>query len=139
MNGQMMKKKFNEFQCDVCKEMLKSKTGLKQHRKKVHKANTENIQTDVRSKETKEVYKEQEFSKESINCSSQFSCGLCDIIFDSIEDINNHMDDRHQGRWKLGDEDFIMLGDDYASSDEYSKTDEEISFSEDSETQSGEE
>ena len=71
---------------------------------------------------------------------SKFKCDFCEINFHQVKDQNHHMDEMHGGRWKIGDDNVVLLGDDYEeSSDDNSMIDEEISDTESSEIQSGEE
>ena len=46
-----------------------------------------------------------------------YTCVLCKVDFKFVEEMDQHMDDMHEGRWKIGDEDAIWEGDDYEESD----------------------
>jgi hypothetical protein len=85
-------------------------------------------------------YKDEDLPEQIGKFSSnrKLECGLCDVDFHSVEEMNQHMDEEHEGRWKFDDPDVVMLGDDYEES-EYSETDEEVTETENSESQSGEE
>ena len=50
---------------------------------------------------------------------------MCKVDFQSINEMDNHMDDKHEGRWKKYDSDVIREGDKESdSSDEYSESDD---------------
>ena len=120
------------FQCGHCELILKSKTGLKKHKKRIHKSYIEKVVS------VPEMNKSDEKQSNQVN-SRKFECGMCVLDFASGMKMNQHMDGNHGGRWKFDDPDVVLLGDDYQeSSDDYSST-EEFSDSENSETQSGEE
>ena len=70
----------------------------------------------------------------------KFECLLCKEEFDGCEEMNHHMDNKHEGRWKHGDPDVISEGDEYdessSSSDLESEDSFENNFSDDKETES---
>ena len=53
--------------------------------------------------------------------------------------MNLHIDDEHRGRWKQGDPDVVMLGDEYVESSEEYTSNEDSDISEVPESESGEE
>ena len=69
---------------------------------------------------------------------------MCEMDFNSVEYMDSHMDDKHEGRWKINDPDIIYEGESYSeSSTDTSVTDDEdddnYTVTEDSEIESGEE
>jgi hypothetical protein len=66
----------------------------------------------------------------------KLECGLCEMDFASIEYMDNHMDERHQGRWKLNDPDVVWEGESY---DESSSEDPETETDTDSDDDKSEE
>ena len=85
----------------------RKKISLKNHVKRVHKVYTEKF---VSEKEIIEL----EFDALKRNKephSSNFECGMCTIDFSCIENMDDHTDDKHGGRWTLGDKDVVYLGD----------------------------
>lgn len=112
------------FQCDDCSKTFLTKTSLKKHRKKIHKVYV-----------VKNMPKENNPFKNNPN--RKLECGMCVRNFVSLEEMDEHMDDTHGGRWKLGDPDVVFEGDSYEESldSEYSSTESETEES--SESQSG--
>ena len=101
------------FQCEKCKNSYENEKSLVVHTRRKHET------TQERS-------------------TPEFTCGLCVISFESVEEMDTHMDDNHGGRWKLYDDDVILEGEDYEeSSTDCTNTDH--SETENSESQSGEE
>ena len=41
----------------------------------------------------------------------EIRCGYCKIEFQSIRDMDKHMDFKHKGMWKLNDPDILREGD----------------------------
>jgi hypothetical protein len=115
------------FICDECDESFRTKGILNNHILTFHTSKNMN-------------YKDEDLPEQIGKFSSnrKLECGLCDVDFHSVEEMNQHMDEEHEGRWKFDDPDVVMLGDDYEES-EYSETDEEVTETENSESQSGEE
>ena len=71
----------------------------------------------------------------------KFECLLSKEEFDGSEEMNHHMDEKHEGRWKHGDPDVISEGDEYDESSSSSDIESEDSFenddfSDDKETES---
>jgi hypothetical protein len=48
---------------------------------------------------------------------------LCVLDFETLDEMDEHMDEKHQGRWKLSDPDVIFEVDDYEESLESSSSD----------------
>ena len=118
-----------------CDEILYSKTSLKKHRKRMHKSVEEKNENVPES-----IGKENALKTLKVNQYHQVKCGICVIDFESIEEMDEHMDIEHGGRWKLGDPDVVFEGDSYeeSSESEYSSVDEVSDMKESSESQSGE-
>ena len=115
------------FKCDDCSNRFLTKSSLKKHMKRYHKVYTaQNIERG-----NNDPFKN--------NPNRKLEWGICVLNFGSLEEMDEHMDHAHEGRWKLGDPDVIFEGDDYveSSESEYSSTNSESSES--SESQSGEE
>jgi uncharacterized C2H2 Zn-finger protein len=110
----------DNFICDDCSQIFKTKTSLKKHLKRIHKVKVT-------------IQKENDPFKNNPN--RKLECGLCVLEFVSLEKMDDHMDEKHSGRWKLGDSDVVFEGDEYEDSSEFSSSDE---FTEDSESQRGE-
>ena len=106
-----------EFQCVECNGQFETKTKLRNH-----------------------LIMNHENSK--VNLTRPLECGLCVIDFGTIEQMDEHMDENHSGRWKLDDPDVVFEGDEYvesSDSEESSSAESNGNESEVSETQSGEE
>ena len=100
------------FKCDECKNKYQTERSLIVHTKRKHQTSK---------------------GHPSI---PEFTCGLCAISFESVDQMDKHMDDNHGGRWKIYDDDVILEGEDYVeSSSDSSETETET---ENSESQSGE-
>ena len=72
----------------------------------------------------------------------KLECGMCVLEFQSVEDMDNHMDENHEGRWKINDPDVVYEGESYdENASDHSDTDfdDDDSVTENLETQSGEE
>ena len=70
----------------------------------------------------------------------KLKCGMREIRFVSLENMDSHMDNYHGGRWKYGDPDVVMLGDEESSeSEEHASTQSRDNNSDVSESESGEE
>ena len=111
---------------------------MKKHKKRVHKEYKEKINPVLESfkEEVEEPHK-----YGAVNKYRQVKCGLCVIDFETVSEMDDHMDANHGGRWKLGDPDVVFEGDDYEESSESEvSTSEEFDMSNDesSESQSGE-
>ena len=120
-----------DFRCDHCGEMFMTKTSLKNHVKRVHKVYTEKSEKEIIELEVDTLTHNKEPQP------SNFECGMCEIDFSCIENMDDHMDYKHGGRWKLGDKDVVYLGDEYEESFSTDDTTND-SESEISESQSGE-
>ena len=122
-----------DFKCGVCHESFMTKTSLKTHKKRIHKAYKKvNDQKYEKNSDRSEVYVP----------ISKLKCGLCEVRFVSLDKMDDHMDTQHDGRWKYGDPDVVLEGDDYeegSSSDDVTSESDESSDTESSESQSGEE
>ena len=112
------------FKCEDCDEVFATKTNLKKHKSRFHK-----------------IFKVKQTIQKSIR---KIECGLCEMDFAAIEYMDKHMDEMHQGRWKLNDPDVVWEGESYdesSSADSETQTDtdsdEENSEEEVSEAQSG--
>ena len=102
------------LKCDQCKNSFGTKRSLSVHIRRKH-----------------------QIAQESSSL-PEYKCGFCVINFDSIDQMDSHMDDHHGGRWKMYDDDVILEGEDYMeSSSDCTETD--TSETENSESQSGEE
>ena len=55
---------------------------------------------------------------EAINHKVDFSCMMCRLDFISLLEMDNHMDERHEGRWKKYDPDVLREGDEESESDD---------------------
>ena len=115
------------FQCDDCNDALLTKTSLKRHKEMIHRAN------EVKETVPKEI---DPFKN---NQNRKLECGLCAVEFMSLDRMDEHMDEMHQGRWKLGDPDVVFEGDEYDESLESSDEESVDSENESLESQSGEE
>ena len=110
-----------------------TKTSLKNHVKRVHKVYKEKVLSE---KETTEIEVDTlKYDKEPQP--SHYECGMCEIDFSCIENMDDHMDAKHGGRWKIGDKDVIYEGEEYEESFSTDDTTTD-SESEVSESQSGE-
>jgi uncharacterized C2H2 Zn-finger protein len=135
------KQAVKEFKCSSCTMVFETTSSMKRHRKRNHQSRRMEDQSFAEFKSSDDKH-----CKSTLNegdCTQNFSCVMCKLDFQSIEDMDSHMDEMHGGRWKLGDEDVIREGDDYEeTSSEYSDTESESeevhtsdeSKSEDSET-----
>ena len=66
---------------------------------------------------------------------------MCVIDFENIDEMNAHMDNIHEGRWKYGDPDVVFEGEDYEESEsDYSVSEysDDNDSDESSESESGE-
>ena len=115
------------FKCIVCNEEFLAKVNLRKHKQRFHQMN--------KSKE-----KEPLENFQQIYPNRKQECNLCQLKFESIESMDVHMDDFHQGRWKINDPDVVWEGESYDESiSESSESEfENSSGSENSEAQSGE-
>ena len=103
----------NSFKCEKCKNQYETERSLMVHTRRKHRSTLDGP-------------------------SPEFTCGLCNISFECVEDMDKHMDETHEGRWKLYDDDVILEGEDYEeSSTDCTNTD--LSETENSESESGEE
>jgi hypothetical protein len=41
----------------------------------------------------------------------ELKCGFCNMEFQGINDMDDHMDPKHKGMWKLNDPDILREGD----------------------------
>ena len=57
---------------------------------------------------------------------SDFACIMCRIDFKSIDEMDNHMDDKHGGRWKKYDPDVLREGDEETDSTEEESDSSEV-------------
>ena len=74
------------FKCDDCRENCSTKTSFKKHRKQNHP--TKRI-----------VNPSEENSLLDVIPNRKLECGLCVVDFENIEEINDHTDQHHQGRF----------------------------------------
>ena len=115
------------FTCDECNETFLLKASLRKHIQNVHKV----YKTEETTPTENDPFRN--------NPNRELKCGLCVLDFVTLDQMDDHMDEKHSGRWKLSDPDVIFEGDEYqeslesTSSDDCTDTDSEIS-----ETQSGE-
>ena len=108
--------------CSTCTKDFNTTLSLKMHMKMNHQAKPMEDQSPA----------------DVILDSQNFSCLLCNMDFLSIQQMDSHMDELHEGRWKLGD--VIGEGDDSEEiNSEYSDTEsEEVHTSDDSKTEDSE-
>ena len=127
----LLDEKKKSFNCSRCNESFVTKKSLRRHSQKHHKLFK--VKDDVSAKNIPKHFKNR-----------KLECGMCEMDFNSVEYMDSHMDDKHEGRWKINDPDIIYEGESYSdSSTDTSVTDDEddenYTVTEDSEIESGEE
>ena len=73
------------FKCDDCSESFLTKTSLKKHKKRVH-----NLLKNKNVPREKDPFRN--------NPNRKLECGTCDLIFLTLEEMDEHMDEAHGGR-----------------------------------------
>ena len=115
------------LKCVNCNEIFLTESSLKKHRKRSHR--------------TQRIKSRTEPSLPKVHPKRKLECGMCVIDFENIDEMNAHMDDIHEGRWKYGDPDVVFEGEDYEESEsDYSVSEysDDNDSDESSESESGE-
>ena len=108
-------------------KIVGTKTSFKKLREQIHETHR---------------FEDESTEEKFLHNSRKLECGMCVLEFQSVEDMDNHMDENHEGRWKINDPDVVYKGEYYDenASDNYDTDfDDDDSVTENSETQSGEE
>jgi hypothetical protein len=91
------------FNCVNCNEIFLTESSLKKHTKRSHR--------------TQRIKSRTEPSLPKVHPNRKLECGMCVIDFENIDEMNAHMDNIHEGRWKYGDPDVVFEGEDYEESE----------------------
>ena len=125
----LLEEQEKSFLCNSCNETFVTKKSLRRHSQKYQKL----VKDGICQKNIQKQFKNR-----------KLDCGMCRMDLTSVENMDSHMDDKHEGRWKINDPDIVYDGESCSESSTDSSVtdddeDESNTVSEDSETQSGEE